>query len=85
MNRKRRSKLEIVFEILKVIGKKGVKPTHLMYKTYLSHALLKKYIEELTKRGRIIGKEKNYLMLTTKGEKQIKSMKKAFKIIKLNY
>jgi predicted transcriptional regulator len=49
----RRSKLELVFDILLAIRKKGgeIKPTHLMYKSNLSHKLLNDYLEEL------IGKE----------------------------
>ena len=49
----RRSKLELVFDILVAIQNKGgkIKPTHLMYKSNLSHKLLNSYLEEL------IGKE----------------------------
>ncbi len=49
----RRSRLELVFDILVSIQNKGgkIKPTHLMYKSNLSHKLLNDYLEEL------IGKE----------------------------
>jgi len=49
----RRSRLELVFDILVAIQNKGgqIKPTHLMYKSNLSHKLLNAYLEEL------IGKE----------------------------
>ena len=45
----RRSRLELVFDILLAIRKKGgeIKPTHLMYKSNLSHKLLTEYLEEL--------------------------------------
>ena len=45
----RRSKLELVFDILSAIQRKGgeIKPTHLMYKSNLSHKLLNAYVEEL--------------------------------------
>ena len=45
----RRSRLELVFDILQAIQNKGgqIKPTHLMYKSNLSHKLLNNYIEEL--------------------------------------
>ena len=49
----RRSRLELIFDILLAIQNKGgkIKPTHLMYKSNLSHKLLNNYLEEL------IGKE----------------------------
>jgi len=49
----RRSRLELIFDILLAIQNKGgrIKPTHLMYKSNLSHKLLNMYMEEL------IGKE----------------------------
>ena len=45
----RRSRLELVFDILLAIQNKGgrIKPTHLMYKSNLSHKLLNNYLEEL--------------------------------------
>tara|TARA_Y100000310_G_C20326859_1_gene643404 strand:+ start:143 stop:436 length:294 start_codon:yes stop_codon:yes gene_type:complete len=48
----RRSRLELVFDILLAIQNKGgkIKPTHLMYKSNLSHKLLNQYMEELIKK-----------------------------------
>lgn len=45
----RRSRLELIFDILLAIQNKGgrIKPTHLMYKSNLSHKLLNLYLEEL--------------------------------------
>jgi predicted transcriptional regulator len=45
----RRSRLELVFDILQAIQNKGgrIKPTHLMYKSNLSHKLLSSYMDEL--------------------------------------
>ena len=45
----RRSRLELVFDILAAIQNKGgrIKPTHIMYKSNLSHKLLNNYLEEL--------------------------------------
>ncbi len=45
----RRSRLELVFGILVAIQNKGgkIKPTHLMYKSNLSHKLLSNYMAEL--------------------------------------
>tara|TARA_Y100000310_G_scaffold313254_1_gene361398 strand:- start:235 stop:501 length:267 start_codon:yes stop_codon:yes gene_type:complete len=41
--------LELVFDILQAIQNKGgqIKPTHLMYKSNLSHKLLNSYLDEL--------------------------------------
>ncbi len=49
MTGSRRSRLELVFDILLAIQNKGgrIKPTHLMYKSNLSHKLLSQYMEEL--------------------------------------
>jgi predicted transcriptional regulator len=48
----RRSRLELIFDILLAIQNKGgrIKPTHLMYKSNLSHKLLNSYLEELINR-----------------------------------
>lgn len=45
----RRSRLELIFDILLAIQNKGgrIKPTHLMYKSNLSHKLLSSYLDEL--------------------------------------
>ncbi len=51
----RRSRLELVFDILQAIQVKGgkIKPTHLMYKSNLSHKLLSSYMDELITKGMI--------------------------------
>ena len=45
----RRSRLELIFDILLAIQNRGgqIKPTHLMYKSNLSHKLLNSYLDEL--------------------------------------
>ncbi len=45
----------MVFDILQAIQNKGgqIKPTHLMYKSNLSHKLLSNYMEELISKGMI--------------------------------
>ena len=55
----RRSRLELVFDILLAIQNKGgkIKPTHLMYKSNLSHKLLNTYLEELAERGLVAVEE----------------------------
>ena len=55
----RRSRLELVFDILLAIQNKGgkIKPTHLMYKSNLSHKLLNGYLEELLQKELILLEE----------------------------
>ena len=55
----RRSRLELVFDILLAIKNKGgkIKPTHLMYKSNLSHKLLNGYLEELLQKELVILEE----------------------------
>jgi len=52
---KRRGRLEIIADILRSIqNKEGrIKPTHLLYKSNLSHAKLKEYTDTLLKKGMI--------------------------------
>ncbi len=56
---KRRGKLEIISDILKSIqNKEGkIKPTHLLYKSNLSHAKLMEYVQILIKKGMIEEKQ----------------------------
>ena len=55
MSVKRRGKLEIIADILRSIQSKGgkIKPTHLLYRSNLSHAKLKEYIDILLEKGMI--------------------------------
>lgn len=54
MNEKR-DKIQIIFDILTAIQKKGgkIKPTHLLYKANLSHQRMKKYLGELLEKQMI--------------------------------
>ncbi len=51
----RRSKIDIVHDILKAMHDKGgkIKPTHLLYKSNLSHNRMMEYIKELIGKGLI--------------------------------
>jgi predicted transcriptional regulator len=77
----RRERTDIIFDILENIQKSQgkIKPTHLMYKSNLSHEKLKKYTEELIKRG-FITKDlegKKYLFfMTDKGYTYLSEIKK---------
>lgn len=75
--RRKRESLEIIHDILKAIQEKGdyVKPTHILYKSNLSHQMLTDYLKDLIKKGFIIEepveKGKKY-SLTTKGYNYLK-------------
>ena len=70
----RREKLDIIKDILEAIRDKGgtIKPTHLLYKSNLSHDSMKRYVSELMEKEMVAEKEdkdaKKYIM-TNKGLK----------------
>ncbi len=77
----RRSKHEIIYDILHLISQKSgkVKPTHILYGGNLSHDRLKKYLDELLTGGFIEKKEEKgriFYVLTEKGYKFIEEFKK---------
>ena len=63
---KKRNRLEIIRDILRVIReKKGkIKPTHILYKSNLSHQMMDEYLYELISKGFIVenvdGKNRTY-------------------------
>ncbi|MDD5649543.1 MAG: winged helix-turn-helix domain-containing protein [Candidatus Nanoarchaeia archaeon] len=71
----KRNKIDIVNDMLNSIHQKGeIKPTHLMYKSNLSHSLMKVYLEELIEKELIKethkeykGHKHNYFIITEKG------------------
>ncbi len=77
----RRSKIEIINDILTSIQKKSgkIKPTHLLYKSNLSYKKMNEYIHELI--GKEMMEEKKvdknrYYVVTDKGLKFISEFKK---------
>lgn len=77
----RRSKLEIIGDMLKSIQAKGgaIKPTHLLYKSNLSHERMKLYVDELKLKGLIEEKEekgKRLFAITDKGFDFLSSFRK---------
>ena len=77
----RRTKIEIIHDILKSIQEKGgkIKPTHLLYKSNLSHTKMKEYISELKKKEMILEElddDNRYVKITDKGLKYISEYKK---------
>jgi len=72
MSQKRRGKLEIINDMLKSIQNKGgkIKPTHLLYKSNLSHSKMKEYLTELIGKKMIeetLDKDKKMFVITQKG------------------
>lgn len=68
---KKRNRLEVIHDILTTINqKKEVKPTHILYKSNLSHKMMQEYIDELLEKSFIIenetSKSKTY-SITKKG------------------
>ncbi len=69
---KKRERLQIIEDILfSIQGKNGeIKPTHLMYKSNLSHTQMKSYLEELVEKNfvqKINKKEYEYIIITDRG------------------
>ncbi len=79
----KRDKLDIVSDILCAIMNKGgkIKPTHLLYKSNLSHEGMKKYISELKEKMMIVeendekGSGKKFV-ITERGFKFLEDYKK---------
>jgi predicted transcriptional regulator len=69
---KKRSRLQVIHDILKTINAKNgrIKPTHILYKSNLSHKMMAGYLKELKEKGLITeeqkGRSKTYFV-TTKG------------------
>jgi len=81
MAAKRRSKIEIIGDILFLMQRKGgkVKPTHVLYGGNLSHDRLKIYIDELLAKQlieEVIEGEKKFYRITDNGLKLVEELKK---------
>ncbi|MBI5398535.1 hypothetical protein HZB03_03655 [Candidatus Woesearchaeota archaeon] len=70
----RRSKLEIIHDMLQAIQDKNgkIKPTHLLYKSNLSHQKMRQSLEELVEK-QMVREEKSkygaYILITEQGLK----------------
>lgn len=77
---KKRSKLQVIYDILKAIQHQDgkIKPTHILYKSNLSHQMMDEYLEELIAKDFVVekssGKSKTY-SLTDKGHQYIERYK----------
>lgn len=72
---KKRDRLQIIYDILKAIQDKNnrIKPTHILYKSNLSHQMMEEYLKELMGKNFVIenlskeGREGRTYSLTQKG------------------
>jgi len=77
---KKRSRLEIIKDILEVIRNKNgrIKPTHILYKSNLSYGMMEEYLDELIKKEFVkvnqIQKNKTY-SITEKGNNYLSQYK----------
>jgi predicted transcriptional regulator len=76
----KRNRIEIIADMLYSIQQKGgeIKPTHLMYKSNMSHTQMKSYLEELVTKEFVQKIEKNhyeYILITDKGYEFIRKWK----------
>lgn len=74
----KRDRLQVIRDILKVVEKGKVKPTHILYKANLSHAMLEEYLRELISKHFIRmeeDKKGRTYSLTDKGFKYIQKYK----------
>lgn len=85
----KRAKTDIIFDMLRAMEAKGgkIKPTHLLYKSNLSHQRMKLYLDELKQKEMIKDSEnegKLVYEITDKGRwflqnfKQMKAFTEAF-------
>lgn len=77
----RRDKLRVIFDMLNSIQEKGgrIKPTHLLYKSNLSHSKMQEYLKELISRDMVeegFDKTNKVYAITKNGIKFINDYKK---------
>ena len=89
---KKRDRIDIIEDMLSSMTDKGgrMKPTHLMYKSNLSHAQLQSYLEDLVNRScveRVVAQKGNeYIIITDNGRqflskiREMRAFDKAFGI-----
>lgn len=77
---KKRTKLQIIHDILEVIRSKNgrIKPTHILYKSNLSYQMMEENLNELKQKGfikeHINGKNRTY-SITEKGQSYLERYK----------
>lgn len=81
----RRSRIQVIVDILRVIESQDgrAKPTHVLYKSNLSHKLLKDHLNNLLQKGLIeveINGNKTFYKITKKGREFIIEFRKIEKL-----
>jgi predicted transcriptional regulator len=76
----KRTKIDIIYDMLRAIEDKGGKiiPTHLLYKSNLSHQRMKLYLDELKQKQMIAEthiKDKLFYEITDEGRKFLQNFK----------
>lgn len=78
---KKRERLQVIHDILQVIKDKNgkIKPTHILYKSNLSHQMMEEYMKELIEKGFVVEQilkdnTKTY-SITLKGQEYLKKYK----------
>ena len=80
MRGKKRERLQVIFDILKTIQDKNGKagPTHILYKSNLSHQMMDEYLKDLEHKGFLLEvqeKKKRFYALTDKGHEYLSKYK----------
>ncbi len=86
---RKRSRLDIITDMLSALQQNGgeLKPTHLMYKSNLSHVQMTSYLEELLQKElikKVKKKNNDYIIITDQGFeffeklKQMREFEKTF-------
>ena len=76
----KRTRVDIIGDMLSSIVSKGgqIKPTHLMYKSNMSHGQMKTYIDDLVQKDLIKKVKKNnydYVIITDKGHEFLQKLR----------
>ena len=76
----KRTRVDIIGDMLSsIVGKGGqIKPTHLMYKSNMSHGQMKTYIDDLVQKDLIKKVKKNnydYVIITDKGNEFLQKLR----------
>ena len=84
---RKRERLEIIYDILSVIRKQRneCKPTHILYKSNLSHQMMNEYLKELIENGLVIEntiKNSKFYSLTDKGFGFLEKYAQAMEFVK---
>lgn len=71
---RRRSAIEILFEIISLCGNGGVNKTSIMYRSNLSYEQLCRYLVFLKRQGLLLGDEEGIFRATAKGHEILRQI-----------